>query len=77
MLVSLAEYARRHGKTTATARQRAARGAFKTVQKIGRDWLIDDAEPWADGRIRTGNYVDFRKKKSENSVFPIDNTTQE
>ena len=50
MLISLKEYAERHGIDPATARQRAGRGAFETAQKIGRDWVIDDDEPLTDHR---------------------------
>lgn len=69
MLIALAEYARKHGRDPATARQRAGRGAFKTAVKIGRDWLIDSEEPWEDARIRTGDYINARKKSTENSSF--------
>lgn len=68
MLVSLADYARIHGRDPATARQRAGRGAFKTAVKIGRDWLIDDGEPWNDGRVRSGAYVGARKKSKKSSA---------
>ena len=67
MLVSLAEYARNHGKDPATARQRAGRGCFKTAVKVGRDWLIEDTEPWNDGRIKSGNYVNSRKSTKKDS----------
>ncbi|WP_155522643.1 hypothetical protein [Anaerosacchariphilus polymeriproducens] len=49
-LIPLADYARMHGITTATARQRAARGSFKTARKMGRDWVIDKNEPYIDNR---------------------------
>lgn len=62
MLISLKEYAERNGKDPATARQMALRGGFKTAQKIGRDWLIDDQEAYPDSRVKTGKYKDFRKK---------------
>lgn len=65
LLISLAEYARIHGKDPATARQRAGRGCFATAVKIGRDWLIDDQEPWNDGRIKSGDYIGFRKEKED------------
>ena len=75
MLISLTEYARKHGKDPATARQRAIRGCFTTAVKIGRDWLIDDAEPWNDGRIKTGAYINARKHKDLASA-DLDITTQ-
>ena len=62
MLVSLTDYAKSNGKKPTTARQMALRGGFKTARKIGRDWLIDDQEPYPDRRVKTGKYKDFRKK---------------
>lgn len=50
--ISLASYARQHGRTPASARQMAARGGFRTARKEGRDWLIDDREPYPDRRRR-------------------------
>ena len=46
MLISLAEYAQRNGKAQISARKMAQRGGFKTAQKIGRNWLIDEIEPY-------------------------------
>lgn len=57
MLISLVEYARRHGKDPATARQMALRSGFETARKIGRNWVIEDTEPWPDRRVKTGRYV--------------------
>lgn len=56
--ITLHEYAARHGKSLVTARQRAARGAFATAVKIGRDWTIDASEPWVDNRAegRSGRW---------------------
>lgn len=62
MLIPLADYARKNGRDPATARQMALRGGFQTAQKIGRDWLIDDQEPYPDRRVKTGQYKDWRKK---------------
>ena len=68
MLISLAEYAEKYGKSQVTARQTAQRGAFKTAQKIGRNWVIDSEEPWPeDKRLKSGKYTGwyekYRKKK--------------
>ena len=54
-LITLKEYAERLGKNPDVVRQKALRGNFKTAQKTGRDWLIDENEP----------YVDYRKKESK------------
>ena len=52
-LIPLAEYARNLGKNPDNARQLANRGAFKTAQKIGRDWMVDPAEKWPDRRLKS------------------------
>ena len=52
MLVPLTEYAKRHGKNPAIARQAAGRGSFQTARKMGRDWFVDEDEPWPDRRVR-------------------------
>ena len=62
MLISFAEYAAQHGKAAISARKLAQRGRFETAQKIGRNWVIDDHEPYPDRRVKTGKYKDFRKK---------------
>lgn len=49
-LVTLAEYARQHNRKPVSARAMAERGRFRTAVKHGRTWLIDDAEPYPDGR---------------------------
>ena len=62
-MISLAEYAVKHGKSQVTARQTAQRGGFKTAQKIGRNWVIDSEEPWPeDKRVKTGEYIGWYKK---------------
>lgn len=65
MLISLVEYAARHGKTDSAARRMALKGAFETAQKIGRNWVVDDAEPWPDRRVKSGKYRDWRKQKEK------------
>ena len=59
-LITLKEYALRHGKNPINAVQKALRGTFKTARKMGRDWVIDEDEPYSDARIKTGKYVGFR-----------------
>ncbi|MDD3231274.1 MAG: hypothetical protein PHE09_18980 [Oscillospiraceae bacterium] len=49
-MITLKEYADLHKITLATCRQRAGRGAFKTVEKVGRDWWIDKREKLVDHR---------------------------
>ena len=53
-LISLAEYAKKHGRDPATCRQMALRGGFQTARKIGRNWVIEDSEEYPDHRKRGG-----------------------
>lgn len=52
MKITLKEYAARNGRAHASARHMAQRGSFKTAEKVGRDWLIDEDEPYPDHRRR-------------------------
>lgn len=63
-LISLIEYGERHGKNRATVRQKAKAGGFTTARKIGRNWAIDEDEPYPDDkRVKSGEYKDWRKPK--------------
>lgn len=65
--ITLKEYAIRHEKAPVSVRQKAQRGGFKTARKVGRDWVIDENEPYTDERVVTGRYIGSRDKinKSE------------
>ena len=52
MMITLKAWALRHGIDPATARQKALRGGFQTARKIGRDWVIEEDEPYVDLRER-------------------------
>ena len=56
-IITLKEYAQRHGKHIDIVRQKALRGGFRTAKKLGRDWFIDEDEPYIDGRVTSGKYV--------------------
>jgi len=62
VLISLVEYAQAHDRAPANARQMAARGSFQTARKIGRNWVIEDTEPWPDRRVKSGAYVGWHEK---------------
>lgn len=64
-MIALSEYAAMHGKSQIAARKMAARGGFKTAVKIARNWIIDENEPYPDGRIKTGKYIDWRKERGQ------------
>lgn len=63
-LITLVEWSEMNGITPATARQNAARGKYKTAQKLGRDWFIDKDEENTDNRVKSGKYVNWRNKLS-------------
>ena len=63
MLISLTEYAAKHGKNESSARRMALRGRFATAQKIGRNWMIEAKEPWPD--YRTSEYKEGEKSVNE------------
>ncbi|MCL2227950.1 MAG: DNA cytosine methyltransferase [Oscillospiraceae bacterium] len=46
MLISLAEYAMLHGKSSDTVRRLAENGKLKSAEKIGRNWVVDTQEPY-------------------------------
>ena len=60
-MITLVEYASRHGVDSTALRHKAQRGTLKTVKKMGRDWFIDEDEPLVDGRIKSGKYKDWRQ----------------
>lgn len=64
-LIPLSEYAKMHGIARTTATQRAARGSFKTAQKIGNMWVIDKNEPYVDNRIKEGKYIGLERNRSK------------
>lgn len=55
-MITISEYAKKYNKSPVTIRQSCQRGRFKTAKKVGRDWLIDENEPFVDKRIKTGKY---------------------
>jgi len=55
------EYAEMHSKHHVTVAQKCQRGGFKTAQITGRDWLIDEDEPYTDNCVISGKYRDWRK----------------
>ena len=62
MIILIAEYAAMHGLTAGACKRKALRGGFKTARKMGRYWVIDSDEPLVDNRIKSGDYIGWRKK---------------
>ena len=59
-LITLKEYAERLGKNPLVVYQKARYGTLKTARKLGRDWVIDEDEPYEDKRIKSGKYVNWK-----------------
>lgn len=59
-LITLKEYAERLGKNPLLVYQKARYGTFKTARKLGRDWVIEEDEPYEDKRLKSGKYVDYK-----------------
>lgn len=66
-MIPLKEYALRLNKSPDNARHLAQRGSFNTAQKLGRDWFVDEDEPWPDRRVKSGAY---KKKANEKAAPP-------
>lgn len=62
-LILLTEYAKQRGKNPVVVAQKAERGTFRTAVKIGRQWFIEESEPYIDQRVTSGKYVGTRRKK--------------
>jgi hypothetical protein len=63
MLVPLKDYAAKVGRSPVTIRQRCQRGTLPAT-KVGRDWLIEEDEPFVDKRVTSGDYKGWRQKHS-------------
>lgn len=59
-MITLKEYAERLGKNPVVVYQKARYGTLKTAKKMGRDWFIDENEPYTDQRVKSGKYIDFK-----------------
>ena len=67
-MIPLKDYAEHLGKNPQVVYQKAVRGTFRTARKIGRQWFIDENEPYQDARINTGKYIGhsrYRPKKRD------------
>ena len=63
--ITIKDYAERNGLRHTTVKQRCERGCYKTARKLGRDWIIDENDNFADGRVKSGKYKGWRKDAKE------------
>lgn len=69
-LMSVTEYAALHGKDVGNIRRLIAQERIP-AQKVGKQWVIDSQTPFpADGRIKSGKYLNSRKKKETDGAAP-------
>ena len=61
-LIPIAQYAEAHGLTANAIRRRCIRGTLPGAIKMGRDWFIPADQPYTDNRVKSGEYIDWRKK---------------
>lgn len=62
-MIPIAEYARRIGKATITVADKCRRGNLPGAVKLGRDWFVPKDAEYPDLRIKSGKYIDARRKK--------------
>lgn len=62
-MIPIAEYARKIGKATITVADKCRRGSLPGARKIGRDWFVPADAPYPDLRVKSGKYIDARRKK--------------
>lgn len=61
-LITVAEYARRIGKIHQNVLQKIYRGNLP-AKKVGGTWLIEEDEPYIDGRTKGHNYLSNAKRE--------------
>ena len=61
-MIPIAEYAKRIGKATITVADKCRRGSLPGAVKLGRDWFVPKDAEYPDLRIKSGKYIDARKK---------------
>lgn len=64
-LIPIAEYAKRIGKATITVADKCRRGNLPGAVKIGRDWFVPQDTEYCDYRVKSGKYIDSRKRREK------------
>ena len=63
--LSVTQFCEKYGFDSGNVRRYIASGRIEAV-KIGNQWAIPEtAQPPIDKRIKSGNYVNFRKKSNK------------
>ena len=64
-LVPIAEYAKMIGRATITVADKCRRGALPGAVKVGRDWFVPKDAEYPDYRVKSGKYIDARKRRKK------------
>lgn len=64
-MISLAEYAEKHGLSPVSVRHKCQRGNVPGAIKIGRNWCVPEDAPYEDHRIVTGRYAGEKRKRKK------------
>ena len=62
-MIPIAEYAKKIGKATITVADKCRRGSLPGAMKVGRDWFVPADAEYPDFRVKSGKYIDARRKK--------------
>lgn len=62
-MIPIAEYAAKIGKATITVADKCRRGSLPGAMKVGRDWFVPADAEYPDFRVKSGKYIDARRKK--------------
>ena len=63
--IPLPEYAAKNGLLPNTVRRKCLRGNVPGAVKLGRDWMIPKEAPYPDARVKSGKYINWRGKGSD------------
>lgn len=64
-MIPIAEYAKRIGKAANSVGDKCRRGNLPGAVKIGRDWFVPADAEYPDLRVKSGKYIDARRKKDD------------
>ena len=64
MLISIIDYAKKHGKDVSTIRRLCLNGKLPTAKKLSRICVIEENTPYPDDhRIKSGKYSGMHTKR--------------
>lgn len=71
-LISVTQFAKKHNQDVGRTRRLILEGRIPAT-KIGSQWAIEEDTPWpADQRVKSGKYVNWRKKPQPEADSPSD-----